>query len=106
MAHEPGSHEPPRVGLTPTGVGRSRHLPRLAAAYYHGRACVHWTLTIDHRATGWLNSVFCSRWQLVLTHACARYRLCCPVFVLMPDHIHALLLGLSDLSVSVRVGAS
>jgi len=72
------------------------HLPRLAPEHYRARAFVHWTLTIDQRATGWLTPSFHHAWQLTLLHASARYNLVCPCYVLMPDHIHVLWLGLSD----------
>jgi REP element-mobilizing transposase RayT len=49
---------------------------------------VHWTLTVEDRATGWLGDSFHHRWQLCLLHACARFRLLCPAYVLMPDHMH------------------
>lgn len=72
------------------------HLPRLAPEHYRGRAFVHWTLTIEDRATGWLTPAFHHAWQLTLLHACARYGLACPCYVLMPDHAHLLLIGLRD----------
>jgi putative transposase len=70
------------------------YLPRLAAGYYRGHATTHWTLAIDQRATGWLDREFHARWREVLLHAGARYHLICPAYVLMPDHIHVLLMGL------------
>ena len=72
------------------------HLPRLAPEYYCGRAFVHWTLTLEDRATGWLTPAFHHTWELTLLHACARYSLACPAYVLMPDHAHLLWLGLDD----------
>ena len=72
------------------------HLPRLAPEFYRGRACVHWTLTIENRAVGWLTPEFFQAWQFALLHACARTELVSPAFVLMPDHIHLLWLGLND----------
>ena len=72
------------------------HLPRLAAEWYRGRAFVHWTPTIEHRATGWLTPEFHHAWQLILLHACARYELIAPAYVLMPDHVHLVWVGLSD----------
>ncbi len=74
------------------------HLPRLAPEYYRGRTFVHWTLTIEDRATGWLSPTFHHGWQLGLLHACARFGLLCPAYVLMPDHIHCILLGRGDRS--------
>ena len=72
------------------------HLPRLAPEFYRGLTFVHWTLTIEHRATGWLSPAFHHTWQLTLLHACARWKLACPAYVLMPDHAHLLWLGLDD----------
>jgi predicted 3-demethylubiquinone-9 3-methyltransferase (glyoxalase superfamily) len=37
----------------------------LAPEWYRGYAFVHWTLTIEDRATGWLDNTFHVRWQLV-----------------------------------------
>jgi putative transposase len=71
-------------------------LPRLAPEHYRARSFVHWTLTLDQRATGWLTPAFHHAWQLTLLHACARYGLACPASVLMPDHSHLLLIGLHD----------
>jgi putative transposase len=70
------------------------HLPRLAPQHYCGRTFVHWTLTLEARATGWLNERFHQTWMVVLTHGCARYHLAAPIYVLMPDHIHVMLCGL------------
>jgi REP element-mobilizing transposase RayT len=54
---------------------------------------VHWTLTVEDRATGWLDGAFHHRWQLRLLHTCARYRLLCPAYALMPDHMHLIWIG-------------
>lgn len=48
------------------------------------------------RATGWLSPEFFSKWQHILLHTCARNSLASPAFVLMPDHIHLLWLGLDE----------
>jgi putative transposase len=71
-------------------------LPRLAPEFYRGRAAIHWTLTIEQRRTGWLTPNFLPVWRHTLLHACARYHLVCPAYVLMPDHVHALVLGIND----------
>ncbi|MEO6001663.1 MAG: hypothetical protein ABIZ04_17050 [Opitutus sp.] len=76
-----------------TGQG---YLSRLAPEFYRGRAFVHWTLTVQNRATGWLNPTFSHAWQLTLLHVCSRFALVCPAYVLMPDHLHLLLLGLNE----------
>ncbi|MEO6875877.1 MAG: hypothetical protein ABI222_13750 [Opitutaceae bacterium] len=72
------------------------HLPRLSHEFYRGRAFVHWTLTVEDRATGWLTPAFHQAWQMTLLHICARYQVACPTYVLMPDHAHFLGLGLHD----------
>ena len=70
------------------------HLPRLAPICYRGFAAVHWTITLADRATGWLNDLFHSRFRELLLHAAAREGLFCPTYVLMPDHMHLLWMGL------------
>ena len=84
-------------------MDRKGHLPRLPAEFYRGRAFVHWTLTIDQRSAGWLNDTFHCRWESILLHACARYQLVCPIFVLMPDHMHLVWLGLDETGSDQRV---
>jgi putative transposase len=69
------------------------HLPRLAAGAYQGRAIVHWTLTVQNRGLGWLTDAFHQRFRWLLLHGCARYQMACPVYCLMPDHAHLLIIG-------------
>lgn len=75
---------------------RKGYLPRLSREHYLGRAFVHWTLTVDHRAQGWLTPRFRQQWDHVLLHTCARFDLAVPAYVLMPDHAHMLSVGLDD----------
>ena len=70
------------------------HLPRLAPESYRGFAAVHWTMTIASRRTGWLSRGFHTSFREVLLHALARYQCCCPVYCLMPDHMHLMIVGL------------
>lgn len=77
---------------------RKSNLPRLARVFYQGRAAVLWTHAIEGRATGWLDDSFHHRFREILLHACGRYRLACPAYVLMPDHWHLVWLGLTDTS--------
>jgi len=70
------------------------HLPRLAPEFYRGFAVVQWTITLERRANGWLNESFHSGFRELLLHAAAREGLFCPVYVLMPDHLHLLWMGL------------
>ncbi len=88
---ESRSHERQRVDHGK----RQKHLPRLPTECYRGHAFVHWTPTIEERATGWLTSTFHQKWHFCLLHTCARYHLACPAYVLMPDHMHLIWLGLS-----------
>jgi putative transposase len=76
------------------GKPRAYSLPRLSAEFYQGDAVVHWTLTIFDRDTGWLNESFHLRFREVMLHAAAREGLFCPVYCLMPDHIHLIWIGL------------
>ena len=70
------------------------HLPRLAPEFYHGFAVVQWTLTLERRAHGWLDDLFHLHFRELLLHAAAREGLFCPVYVLMPDHLHWVWMGL------------
>jgi len=70
------------------------HLPRLAPEHYLGFAAVLWTITLEPRATGWLDAGFHAHFRELLLHAAAREGLFCPAYVLMPDHLHLLWLGL------------
>jgi REP element-mobilizing transposase RayT len=80
------------VPLTPQPEGH--HLPRLAPAFYREFAVVHWILTLERRATGWLDDRFHLHFRELLLHAAAREGLFCPAYVLMPDHLHLVWMGL------------
>ena len=69
------------------------YLRRLPPGAYRGLASVHWAMTMDTRATGWLTPLFSQSFREILTHSCARYDTLCPVYCLMPDHLHLLLHG-------------
>lgn len=69
------------------------HLKRLPREYYQNDAMVHWTIAISDRRTGWLTVPFLYRFRELLTHMTFRYGLVCPVFCLMPDHIHMVWMG-------------
>jgi REP element-mobilizing transposase RayT len=77
---------------------RKSKLPRLRREFYLGHAIVLWTHTLEDRATGWLCEPFHSRFREILLHACARYHLACPCYVLMPDHWHLVWIGLDETS--------
>jgi len=51
-------------------------------------------MTLDLRATGWLDGSFHAHFRELLLHAAAREALFCPAYILMPDHIHVLWMGL------------
>jgi putative transposase len=70
------------------------HLKRLPRQYYQNDAVVHWTITIRDRKQGWVSPVFFYRYRELLTHTLFRYGLVCPIFCLMPDHIHMVWMGL------------
>ena len=50
-------------------------------------------MTFRDRRTGWLSTIFHARFRELLTHTAARFRVACPVYVLMPDHLHLVLMG-------------
>lgn len=77
------------------------HLPRLAPEAYQRFAVVFWTVSLE-RATGWLNSDFHRAFRESLLHAAAREGLACPTYVLMPDHMHLVWMGLRQSSDQLR----
>jgi hypothetical protein len=56
---------------------------------------VHWTLTLEERATGWLDATFHRRFRELTLHAAARQPLLGPVYCLMPDDLHFVWCGAS-----------
>jgi REP element-mobilizing transposase RayT len=75
-------------------IHRTFYLPRLPREYYLGDAVVHWTLPIAMRGTGWLDDRFHARFREVLLHTVHREGFFCPTYCLMPDHMHAVWMGL------------
>ncbi len=73
-------------------------LPRLEPDYYRGQAYVHWTMTIEDRKTGWLVPTFYYKFREILTHTAFRYSIACPIYCLMPDHMHIFWIGIDDRS--------
>ena len=71
------------------------HLTRLERSHYQGFAAVHWTMRVEPSKPGWLSDQFHSDFREVLLHACVRERLVCPIYCLMPDHLHLMFLGLA-----------
>jgi len=84
---------------------RSDYLRRLPKEYYQGHSFVHWSMSMDQRKKGWLDRVSHLKIREVILHAMARYRLACPVYCLMPDHMHLFWIGLSASS-DQRLAAS
>lgn len=70
-------------------------MPRLLPACYRGFAFVHWVMTVESRATGWLKERFHAGWREGMLHTLVRYDLLCPVYCLMPDHMHFVWIGCS-----------
>ena len=73
-----------------------KHLPRLEHGHYCGQAYVHWTYSIKDRRTGWLTHLLYYKFRELLTHAAFRYAIACPIFTLMPDHLHMIWIGIND----------
>ena len=69
-------------------------LPRLLKEAYQGNVTVFWTHSIQDRKTGWLNKTFHYQFRELLCHMLARYSAICPVYCLMPDHMHMLITGI------------
>ena len=75
-----------------------KNLPRLNREAYQGLAVVHWVLNIESKKTGWLDDEFYARFQQLDLHTFARFQTLSPCIMLMPDHIHILLMGYSESS--------
>jgi putative transposase len=75
-------------------VEEKDNLPRLLRYHYQGHAVVMWTLTIEHRATGWLDEPFHSRFRELMLHTAFREKVWCPTYCLMPDHLHLVWMGM------------
>jgi REP element-mobilizing transposase RayT len=84
----------PRAEPNRDPLNRSFYLPRLPRPYYQGDAVIHWTLTIEHRKQGWLSAALESRFRELMLHTAAREGLICPIYCLMPDHLHLVWMGL------------
>ncbi|HEY1786933.1 MAG TPA: hypothetical protein VGJ73_02195 [Verrucomicrobiae bacterium] len=76
------------------GTNRAFYLPRLDREFYQGDAVVHWAMPIAKRGKGWLNEDFHRNFRELALHAAAREGLFCPIYCLMPDHIHLMWMGL------------
>jgi REP element-mobilizing transposase RayT len=72
---------------------RPHSLPRLQPSNYQADALVLWTHTTFDRVKLPLSCTFHSTIRELILHTCVREHLLCPVYVLMPDHIHLLLIG-------------
>ena len=75
-------------------LSRSLQLDSPIGDCYQGDAVVHWTLFIAHRRQGWLNDSFHAQFRELMLHAAAREGLVCPVYCLVPDHLHFIWMGL------------
>ncbi len=84
----------PPTGKKRDPLNRAFYLPRLPKEYYQGDAAVFWTLAIFDRAQGWLNQNFHHEFQKLMLHVATREGLICPIYCLMPDHIHLMWMGL------------
>lgn len=77
-------------------MSKRDHLRRLPREHYQADAIVHWSLTVAERKQGWLSATFYYRFRELLTHTTFRYGLACPIFCLMPDHMHMVWMGLFE----------
>lgn len=55
-------------------------------------------MTLAYRRIGWLDQAHHYQLRERLLHSLVRYRLVCPVYMLLPDHGHFLILGYDDSS--------
>lgn len=75
-------------------LNRAFYLPRLPRERYQSDAVVFWTLTVFDQARGWLTPEFHTCFRELLFHTAAREGIVCPIYCLMPDHIHLIWMGL------------
>ena len=75
-------------------LNRAFYLPRLPREHYQADAVVHWTLTLFDRKQGWLTTEVHHQFRELLLHTAAREGLVCPMYYLMPDHLHLVWMGL------------
>jgi putative transposase len=73
-------------------------LPRLQANAYRGHVAVHWTLTTHNRQPLPLCSAFHRDLREVLFHTLHRAALVCPIYTVMPDHLHMIWMGIGESS--------
>lgn len=86
------STPPPKPPRDP--LRRAFSLPRLPREYYQSDAVVFWTLTVFDKAQGWLTAAVHQRFRELMLHAAAREGLLCPIYCLMPGHLHLVWMGL------------
>ena len=87
----------PRLHPEPRG-----YLPRLAPEFYRGAAVVFWTHPIAERGTGWLHPGLHQAFREIALHAAIRENLLCPIYTLMPDHLHLVWMGVAPDSDQLR----
>ena len=75
-------------------LNRAFSLPRLPREHYQADAVVFWTLTTFDKAKGWLTASLHQRFRELMLHAAVREGLICPIYCLMPDHLHLVWMGL------------
>lgn len=77
----------------------SFYLPRLTEDAYQGLAVVHWTLTLKRGDEFQLDELFHLRLRECMMHTFAREEgggVICPVYCLMPDHLHLIWMGTDE----------
>ncbi len=71
----------------------SHHLFRLERSHYKSFAAVHWSMRVEPATPGWLDERFHFQFRELLTHTCLREKIFCPVYCVMPDHLHVVWIG-------------
>ena len=54
--------------------------------------------------TGWLHTAFHAKFRELMLHTLIRYDLACPIYTLMPDHMHFIWIGASRNSDQLNAG--
>ena len=91
--------------MPPPSIRPRGYLPRLAAEHYRDQAVIFWTHTVKDRARGWLTAGWHHEFRELMLHAAHREQLLCPIYTLMPDHIHLVWMGIGAASDQRRASA-
>src|ERR1700733_963706 len=86
-----------RLKPATTGARREKHY-RLSREHYRGQVNVAFTLCVAGKAALFTDSKVVSVFVVLLTASARKHDCVVPIYCFMPDHVHMLLSGQSELS--------